>query len=205
MDAEQTWPDEYDAKDDGKLRNAPGTRNVPKGTSSYQAAWILEEDEGGEGSEEDSEEDEDEEEAGVEGEMEVEADENTDAEDHDIEGKMDDLASELADDGEDEADDLDEVEKYRREREDAQFPDEIDTPIGDLARIRFQKFRGLKSFRTSPWDPKENLPSDYARIFQFQNYKKTRKNVLSQIDEYDSASCVFPGQYVTLQIDRVPI
>ncbi|KAL6735181.1 hypothetical protein Aduo_005646 [Ancylostoma duodenale] len=204
LDAEQTWPDEYDVKEDAQLKKVSEKRSVPKGTSSYQAAWIVDGDEDSvDGSEEDSEEDEDEEEN--EAGMEVEATDENDAEDQENNEDMEDLVSESADDGGDEADDLDEVEKYRRERENAQFPDEIDTPISDPARIRFQKYRGLKSFRTSPWDPKENLPSDYARIFQFQNYKKTRKNVLSTIGEYDSTSCVFSGQYVTLQIDRVPV
>ncbi|RCN38444.1 AARP2CN domain protein [Ancylostoma caninum] len=246
LDAEQTWPDEYDVKEDAQLKKVSEKRNVPKGTSSYQAAWIVDGDEDSvDGSEEDSEEDEDEEEN--EAGMEMEATDENDTGDQENNEDMEDLVSESADDGGDEADDLDEVsfpslklrkhrhssdneisyfaqitgscssrfkkmkhqftvvEKYRRERENAQFPDEVDTPIGDLARIRFQKYRGLKSFRTSPWDPKENLPSDYARIFQFQNYKKTRKNVLSTIGEYDSTSCVFSGQYVTLQIDRVPV
>lgn len=40
-----------------------------------------------------------------------------------------------------------EVEKYRKARENEQFPDEIDTPMDVAARIRFQRYRALKSFR----------------------------------------------------------
>ncbi|KAK6042138.1 AARP2CN domain protein [Cooperia oncophora] len=198
MDAEQTWPDEFDLADDAKMKNEAGVRKVPKGTSSYQAAWIVDDDDGESASDDEDSADDEDEEHGNEMEMEV-APEESEGEGPHME-EMEDMMSEVNDD--DEADDLDEVEKYRRERENAQFPDEIDTPLNDLARIRFQKYRGLKSFRTSPWDPKENLPSDYARIFQFQNYKKTRKTVLSEIGDYDPTSCVFSGQYVTLQIDR---
>lgn len=45
---------------------------------------------------------------------------------------------------------------------------------------RFQRFRGLKSFRSSPWDRMENLPVDYSRIFQFQSFDRTRRRVLAE-------------------------
>jgi len=78
------------------------------------------------------------------------------------------------------------------------FPDEVDTPMDVAARIRFQKYRGLKSFRTTYWYPKENLPLDYARIWQFENFDRTKKRVLSE-----PVSGAEPGWYVTLIISGV--
>lgn len=42
---------------------------------------------------------------------------------------------------------VEEVDQYRKARENEQFPDEIDTPLDVAARIRFQRYRALKSFR----------------------------------------------------------
>ncbi|VDL85073.1 unnamed protein product [Nippostrongylus brasiliensis] len=150
MDAEQTWPDEYDVSDDGKVKTEAGVRKVPKGTSSYQAAWIVDDDEEEESDNDEESIDEDEEEGNCEAGMEMEMVDESDHEGQNAE-ETDDAMSTAIDD--DEADDFDEVEKYRREREDAQFPDEIDTPINDLARIRFQKYRGLKK----QWDQSSPL------------------------------------------------
>ena len=67
---------------------------------------------------------------------------------------------------------VDELEALKAARMEALFPDEVDTPMDVAARVRFQKYRGLKSFRTTYWDPKENLPLDYARIWQFENFDR---------------------------------
>lgn len=80
------------------------------------------------------------------------------------------------------------------------FPDEIDTPKQVPARIRFARYRGLKSFRTSAWDPRENLPADYSKIVQFQNFHQTKRRLM----EEDSPSGANPGQYVRIYIADVP-
>lgn len=90
---------------------------------------------------------------------------------------------------------------------------------------RFQRYRGLKSFRTSPWDPMENLPHDYSRIFQFQSFERTRRRILAEAAAEEEGAlvkrdavfiyswtltgylnlCSFQGGwYVTLHIINVP-
>lgn len=68
-----------------------------------------------------------------------------------------------------------------------QFPDEVDTPQNILAKTRFEKYRGLESFRTSPWDPKENLPVDYSRIIEFADYDRRRKRIYKERKDIEGA------------------
>ena len=93
---------------------------------------------------------------------------------------------------------VDEMEALRTARMEEQFPDEVDTPMDTPARVRFQKYRGLKSFRTSVWDAKENLPLDYARIWQFENFDRTRKRVLAEAESLVSGAEA--GWYVTVVV-----
>ncbi|KAN0062185.1 ribosome biogenesis protein tsr1 [Thecaphora frezii] len=95
-------------------------------------------------------------------------------------------------------------QQRRRERlaakEDAEFPDEVDTPADVAARVRFARYRGLKSMRTSPWDPYEDLPRDYARIFQFEDFHKTRRRV----EAAALLEGVEPGYRVKVWVKGVP-
>lgn len=225
MAGEQTWPTEEELQDgehrqreammgddaaffaDGQHSTAnKKKKRMPKGTSAYQAEWILDEEEE---EEEESDLDEDGDDgmnghghagsAGSASEEEeeemVDLDDNEQASDDDDDDEGDDALEE-------DEEDYDEYLKRRQQqREDAQFPDEVDTPRNLEARVRFQKYRGLKSFRTSPWDPMENLPVDYSRIFQFENFKRTRHRVFKQIGE----AGIEPGTYVTLNIKDFPM
>ncbi|KAG9101348.1 hypothetical protein FRC06_003148 [Ceratobasidium sp. 370] len=90
--------------------------------------------------------------------------------------------------------------RAREDAEDLAFPDEIDTPQDTSAHTRFARFRGLRSFRTSPWDPYENLPPDYARTFQFEDYARTERNVRRYEDEHAAKA----GTRVVVCISGVP-
>lgn len=52
----------------------------------------------------------------------------------------------------------------------SEFPDEVETPLDVPAKKRFAKYRGLKSFRTSSWDPKVDIWTTDAPIFPFSNF-----------------------------------
>lgn len=103
-------------------------------------------------------------------------------------------------------------DRERSQREDMTFPDEIDTPRHIAASVRFQRYRGLRSFRTSPWDPYENLPLDYGEIFQFENFAATQKRVEREASEEGvevsaqrRARLIYQlGTRVTLVINQVP-
>ncbi|KAI9021947.1 hypothetical protein DFJ74DRAFT_671178 [Hyaloraphidium curvatum] len=217
MAGEQTWPTEEELRDGEQRQNAAMAdghdgaakrkRRVPKGTSAYQAEWILD----------DSEDDADDEDGGSEDDDMVDGDGASNgrssdggSDDEEEEHEMIELEDGHAadSDGDDGSyEDLDDEDAYgeylkkkEEQRQDAQFPDEVNTPRDVDARVRFQKYRGLKSFRTSPWDPTENLPVDYSRIFQFENFSRTRHRMLKQV----GSEGVEPGTYVTLNIRDFP-
>jgi|MDSW01.2.fsa_nt_gb pre-rRNA-processing protein TSR1 len=83
------------------------------------------------------------------------------------------------------------------------FPDEIETPIDIPARLRFARYRGLKSFRSSLWDTNEQLPVDYERIFTFKNFK--RATLLASTEARSQASSGLGiGTFVKLIIRGIP-
>jgi len=197
MEGEQTWPTEEELQD--AEVGTKKVRKVPKGTGDYQAAWITEgeeyDDNDSEGDEEEEdmdkfsaeEESDDEQYEDAKEEFVEESETMTTVGDEDYDTKHVNFAEEV-----------EQMEALKTARMEGMFPDEVDTPLDSTARIRFQKYRGLKSFRTSLWDRKENLPADYSRIFQFENFDRTRRRVMSE--EVQGVSI---GSYVTVHIRGV--
>ncbi|CAN4123081.1 unnamed protein product [Withania somnifera] len=213
---EQTWPTEAEMaeaerdQEERKLKR----KTLPKGTSEYQAAWIVED------SDADVSESKNEEDDGMvldEGESAF----NSQARMDEFELDDDQASLSLISDEETETHSMmmdgenltkeqleDEIRKIKEAHaEDEEFPDEVDTPLDVPARKRFAKYRGLKSFRTSSWDPKESLPQEYARIFAFDNFNRTQKHLLSRAREMEQNidESIPAGSYARLHIREVPI
>lgn len=55
--------------------------------------------------------------------------------------------------------------------------------------------------RTSPWDVKENLPIDYARIFQFKSFDQVKRRIIKEATKVEITET---GQYYTVHVANVP-
>ena len=205
LDGEQTFPTDEELLE---AENRPVKKQVPKGFSDYQSAWIPDED-GDEvlsGNEEEDDDDVDDDMPPLEGEDDdnipfEEDEEMAEAEQREnrvrFDTKSDSTATENPDDYDKNYDPEEEqrlLSMHRAAKEDREFPDEIDTP--EDARTRFQKFRGLASFRTTPWDVNENLPEEYAKIFKFRRWNHAKIRARKWAPEL--AETVAAGQSVTL-------
>jgi pre-rRNA-processing protein TSR1 len=162
---------DLEAATQARIENAHAklTKAVPEGTSTYQANWFVSssEDEGEGGA----------------------AQEDDDDADPFAVSSSDDDAHVVSDDnmggpglepeGPDSAEDqfIDPEDRIEEADDDFDFPDEVRYDEDALARVRFQKFRGLKSFKNSYWDPKESLPHEYARVIQFDSQNVESREV----------------------------
>lgn len=175
----------FDDEVDEPITSAPSRpRKLPKGTSSYQAAWILDDDI-------------DSEDSGVEEDGDVDMafdDSPTRPEDGEegfappamteAETEYDDAKSELFFDPSPDQELLS-IEEFRKSRaaelaEDREFPDEIELHPHVLARERLSRYRGLKSLRTSPWETEEDRPfqpADWDRLARITNYKSAKNKI----------------------------
>lgn len=79
-------------------------------------------------------------------------------------------------------------QRKKENTENQEFPDEVQVDENVNARDRFARYRSLKSFRKSPWDPKENLPDDYASIFHISNFKTTQRSVMNYMKDVVKAA-----------------
>jgi pre-rRNA-processing protein TSR1 len=73
--------------------------------------------------------------------------------------------------------------RKKQHSEETDFPDEVQVQEDEKARERFARYRSLKSFRKSYWDPKENLPDSYASIFHFSSFKQTQRTVMNDMKD----------------------
>ncbi|EOY15232.1 Pre-rRNA-processing protein TSR1 isoform 2 [Theobroma cacao] len=221
---EQTWPTEAEMAEADRNQKQKRLRkkNLPRGTSEYQAAWIIDDtdEEDSDAKDEDADDDDEDDDGMVldEGESGFPSQEGTNNPD------FEDQASLYLRDSDEETENdsvMMEGENLTREQieaeikkikeahaEDEEFPDEVDTPLDVPARKRFAKYRGLKSFRTSSWDPKESLPPEYARIFAFDNFARTQKHVIAKALEMEQESRdnrVPAGSYARIYIKDIPL
>ncbi|KAJ5133580.1 hypothetical protein N7526_004945 [Penicillium atrosanguineum] len=191
----------YFSDDDSHIPATP--KRLPKGTSTYQSAWYLEDvsDSGSDLEDDDEEMEMDTAGAPEDGVFPDNADAMTEG------GPSEYPQSEMFLDPSPE-DEAQELADYRASRkteaeEDLEFPDEIELHPNVLARERLARFRGLKSMKISTWETSEDRPfepEDWRRLLQFGNYKSIKNRVIREA----LIGGVNPGIRVDIHLRAVP-
>ncbi|KAL7519476.1 hypothetical protein ACHAWX_004232, partial [Stephanocyclus meneghinianus] len=75
------------------------------------------------------------------------------------------------------------AQRKKDRQDDLEFPDEVAVEEEGAARDRYARYRSLKSFRKSHWDPKENLPETYGAVYHFASFKATQKDVMADMKD----------------------
>lgn len=196
----------YFSDDESHIPARP--KRLPKGTSEYQAAWFLEDDSDSASDMMDPD-DED-----MDMDMEAEGSEGRPED-----GIFPDHGDAMTEGGpseypqsemfldpspEEEADALEHYRAGRRteEEDDLEFPDEIELHPNVLARERLQKYRGLKSLKTSRWETSEDRlhePEDWRRLLQFTDYKGIKAKLIREA----LIGGVVPGTRVNVHLKSV--
>ena len=180
---------------------------LPRGTSSYQAAWYLDgmSDSGSDW--EDA--------AEGNGDVEMEGPPNGEADIIDTASQTDPTEATPSEYPPSEMfldptpqDEAQELAAYRARREkdvaeDLEFPDEIELHPDVPARERLARYRGLKSVRTSPWDTRydaDHEPPSWHRLLQIPSYRAAKKRATAP-----PADGVPAGTRVRIRLRDVPI
>ncbi|KAI9717036.1 MAG: hypothetical protein M1812_004971 [Candelaria pacifica] len=197
----------YFSDDETHIPDAP--KRVPKGTSSYQAAWYIG-DVSDSGSDYESDVDNDGDismhppalpQDGAEGLEQNYGREPTET------APSEYPQSEMFLDPSPE-DEVEQLAAYRsRRRDDAEddleFPDEIELHPNVLARERLERYRGLKSLRTSQWETDEDHahePSDWQRLLRVADYKRAKSQAVREA----LVGGIQPGKRVKVHLRNVP-
>ncbi|KAH7116836.1 hypothetical protein B0J11DRAFT_102196 [Dendryphion nanum] len=201
--------DHHYFSDDDEITESTRPKRLPKGTSKYQSAWYID-DVSDSGSDlEDFDDGVDDQEMGeaahpadgIEG-LDLDGKAQTEG------GPSEYPQSEMFLDPSPE-DEAAEIEAYRKSRktdaeEDLEFPDEIELHPNMDARERLQKYRGLKSLKSSVWETDEDKPyepEDWARLLEIGDYKRTATRIIREA----WAGGVKPGTRVNVHIRGVPL
>ena len=201
----------YYSEDEEEEEERKLPKRVPKGTSKYQAAWFLDDDDiSDSGTDledldmEDAQSEASEESArpedGIEG--------LAGADDAMTEAGPSEYPQSVAFEEPDEEEDMRALEAYRKLKrteaeDDREFPDEIELHPKVLARERLAKYRGLKSMRTSPWVEEEDRafePEEWQRLLRIPDYRASRIRAAREA----LVGGVAPGTRVNVYVKGLP-